>query len=94
MSMPKDYAELLHAFEKFRTQELIEFRDYLSHPWRIFWANFLAGTARGLGFLLGAAAVLAVSGFIIQHYLAHIPMVGDFFQALYQWIEQTLKPTH
>lgn len=90
---PKDYGVLLQSFEKFRTQELGEFRDYLSRPWRILWLNFLAGTARGLGFWLGAAAVITVSGFIIKHYLAHIPMVGDLFQAVDQWIEQTVRPS-
>lgn len=92
--MTKDYDVLIRAFEKFRTQELEEFRDYLSHPWRIIGVNFLAGTARGLGFLLGAATVITISAFITKHYLSHIPMVGEFFQAVSLWIEQTVKNIH
>lgn len=74
--------------------ELEEFVTYLRKPRRIFWANFLAGTARGLGFWLGTAAVITISVFVIKQYLSHVPMVGQFFEAVGQWIEQTVKPTH
>lgn len=93
-NMTKDYDSLIRAFEKFRTQELIEFRNYLRRPWHMIWLNFLLGTARGLGFWLGAAAVITISMFVTKHYLSHVPMVGQFFQAVGQWIEQTVKPTH
>jgi hypothetical protein len=33
---------------------LKDYLDYLSSPVRIFFMNFLAGIARGLGFLIGA----------------------------------------
>jgi len=74
----------------FRKKELEEFRNYLHSPWRIIWANFLAGTMRGLGFLLGAAIVLAVLGFILKSVLVNIPIVGDFFEAVNEWIRNTL----
>ncbi len=73
-----------------KVTELEEFITYLRRPRRIFWTNFLAGTARGLGFWLGAAAVITISVFVTKHYLSHVPMVGQFFQALGQWIEQTI----
>lgn len=71
--------------------ELEEFVRYLRHPRRIFWANFWAGTARGLGFWLGTAAVITVSVFVIKQYLSHVPMVGQFFEAVGQWIEETTR---
>lgn len=90
----KDYDALIRSFEKFRTQELEEFRDYLRRPWHIIGVNFLAGTARGLGFWLGAAAVITVSVFVTKQYLSHMPIMGQFFEAVGQWIEQTTQPTH
>ena len=48
--------------EKLKRVELQEFTNYLHSPWRILWANFLAGTARGLGFILGVALVLTIVG--------------------------------
>lgn len=79
------------AFENFRKVELEEFRYYLKSPWRIFWANFLAGTARGLGLLIGATVIIALVGFIIKEYLANIPLIGEFFLAVDKWIEMTIR---
>lgn len=73
--------------QKLKRVELQEFTHYLSSPWRILWANFLAGTARGLGFILGVALVLTAVGFITTKVLSQIPIVGEFFQAVYIWIQ-------
>ena len=74
----------------FKIHELKEFHDYLSSPWRIMWTNFLAGTMRGLGFLIGAAFVLAIIGYVLKELLVNIPIVGDFFKAINEWIQATL----
>lgn len=79
--------------EKIKRVELQEFTNYLSTPWRIFWANFLAGTARGLGFILGVAIVLTVTGFIVTKILSQIPIVGEFFQAVNLWIQNVVNET-
>lgn len=85
------HKHLYRAFENFRKVELEEFRYYLKSPWKIFWANFLAGTARGLGLLIGVTLVVALVGFIIKEYLANIPIVGEFFLAVDKWIEMTIR---
>jgi hypothetical protein len=75
------------ALFKFRKSELQQFSNYLSSPFRIFFANFLAGTSRGLGFFVGAALVIALSVFIITKVLSQIPIVGDTFVWLGDWIQ-------
>lgn len=87
----EEHARLLKAFEKFRKNELEEFRSYLQSPGKIFFSNFLAGTARGLGFLFGAAIVIALVTYVTKEILANIPIIGDFSLALQKWIEETLK---
>ncbi|MBI2638600.1 hypothetical protein HYW83_03350 [Candidatus Peregrinibacteria bacterium] len=77
--------------EKLKKVELQEFTNYLHSPWRIFWANFLAGTARGLGFLIGATLIITVIGLLITKILGNIPLVGEFFQAVNVWIQHALK---
>ena len=77
--------------EKLKRVELQEFTNYLHSPWRIFWANFLAGTARGLGFIIGVALVLMIVGFITTKVLSQIPIVGDFFQAVYIWVQGAVQ---
>jgi hypothetical protein len=76
--------------EKLKRVELQEFTNYLSTPWRILWANFLAGTARGLGFIIGVALVLTIVGFIVTKVLSQIPIVGEFFQAVNLWIQNAI----
>ena len=51
----KDIKVVEKTIEKLKRIELQEFTNYLSSPWRIIWANFLAGTARGLGW--GASTI-------------------------------------
>ncbi len=87
----KQHKELLKAFETFRKVELREFRDYLAAPKKIILANFIAGTARGLGFFFGAAIVVAGVSFLLKEILANIPVIGDLSLALETWIEQTLE---
>lgn len=82
--------KLEQIINKLRRVELQEFTNYLHSPWRVFWANFLAGTARGLGFLFGVAIVLTIIGFLMTKILTQIPVVGDFFQAINLWIQETL----
>lgn len=77
--------------EKLKRIELQEFTNYLHSPWRILWANFLAGTSRGLGFIIGVALVLSIVGFVITKILVQIPFVGDFFQAMNIWIQEVVS---
>lgn len=77
--------------EKLKRVELQEFTNYLSTPWRILWANFLAGTARGLGFIIGVALILTIVGFVVTKILSQIPLVGEFFQAINLWIQETVR---
>ena len=93
MKTEREVRKMDQILEKLKRVELQEFTNYLQSPWRIFWANFMAGTARGLGFLLGAAFVLTIIGFITTRLLSHIPLVGDFFQATNIWIQDALKET-
>lgn len=69
---------------------LQEYCAYLNKPGRIFWTNFLAGTARGLGFLIGATLVLILGAFVLEKILSSIPIVGNFFTWLDLWLKENL----
>ncbi|PIQ77486.1 hypothetical protein COV82_04175 [Candidatus Peregrinibacteria bacterium CG11_big_fil_rev_8_21_14_0_20_46_8] len=73
--------------------ELQQITNYLQSPWRIIWVNFLAGTFRGLGFLVGAALVLTLIGFVLTNILSEAPIVGDFFEVVRIWIEDAIEQT-
>lgn len=75
--------------EKFAT--LTDFVRYYSSPWKIFFSNFLAGTAYGLGFIIGAAVLITVIAYILGHILVNIPIVGQFFAWLNDWLAVNLQ---
>lgn len=87
----REIKKLERLISKLKRVELQEFTNYLHSPWRILWANFLAGTARGLGFLIGAVLIITVVSFILTKVLAQIPLVGEFFTAANHWIQEAIK---
>ncbi|MDP3975513.1 MAG: DUF5665 domain-containing protein, partial [bacterium] len=74
---------VMHSFvQALETSGFKEYVDYMGRPWRTFWMNLLLGIARGLGFVIGATVVVAIVVWIISSILANIPIVGDFFRTL------------
>jgi hypothetical protein len=70
-----------------------QYLRYLSSPKNILWRHFLAGTAQGLGFLLGSAIILWITSFILANLLGEIPLVANFSRAVEAWIQaQTNTP--
>ncbi|EKD63978.1 MAG: hypothetical protein ACD_51C00115G0005 [uncultured bacterium] len=75
--------------EKFSV--LTDFVRYYSSPWKIFFSNFLAGTAYGLGFIIGAALLVTIIAYILGNVLANVPIVGQFFAWLNDWLATNLQ---
>ncbi|MBE6111964.1 MAG: hypothetical protein E7195_02935 [Peptococcaceae bacterium] len=68
--------ELTRTMEKTRIAEYV---DYLEHPFRLIWTNFLIGVARGLGGTIGLALVIGVLVFIVQELIMlNLPVISDF----------------
>jgi hypothetical protein len=74
---------------KLRERELELFTMYFEKPWKIFFINFFAGTAKGLGFFLGAAIVIAILTYFLGQFLSGVPYLGDFFQNASEWLKAT-----
>lgn len=68
--------ELTRTMEKTRIAEYVQ---YLEHPGKLLWTNFLIGVARGLGSTIGLAIVLSVLVFFIQKLIMlNLPGISDF----------------
>ena len=74
---------------KLRERELELFTTYFEKPWKIFFINFFAGTAKGLGFFLGAAIVIAILTYFLSQFLSEVPYFGDFFENASEWLKST-----
>jgi|GEM_PF-716240 hypothetical protein len=90
----KSRAKVVHnQYISVNTMKLKEVQDYLlyvSSLKRILWINFLVGTARGLGFIVGTVIVLAVLTFFISQVLSEIPWIGESFRWLDDWLRENI----
>ena len=68
--------ELTRTMEKTRIAEYVQ---YLEHPGRLLWTNFLIGLARGLGSTIGLAVVLGIFVYFVQKLvMLNLPVISDF----------------
>ena len=92
----KDLSSLAEVTERLtRTMEktrIAEYVDYLEHPWRLLWTNFLIGLARGLGGTVGLAIVLGVLVFVIQNLIMlNLPVISDFIADFIRMIQENYQ---
>jgi|GEM_PF-6574793 len=83
---------LLKAAKRIENAGIRDYMDFMSSPWKIFGVNFLVGTARGLGLILGVSLVLAIVGYVLTQILSDLPIVGDFFSSLYDFLRANGLP--
>ncbi|MDB4897167.1 MAG: hypothetical protein JWN15_3429 [Firmicutes bacterium] len=82
--------KLNFAIEK---MNLAEYTTLLQHPWRLLWINFLAGSARGLGFGIGFAVLSAFVLYIMRELMmANLPWIGGFIATMVRLTELHLRP--
>ncbi len=81
--------ELTRVMEKTRIAEYVQ---YLDHPWKLLWSNFLIGIARGLGSTIGLAIILAIAFFILQHIvMLNLPFISDLITKMVYTIQENLR---
>lgn len=66
---------LENLVEAIHASGMEEFIEYIRSPWRMLWPNFVAGVARGIGTLIGAAVVIAAIGWFLTT-LIDLPLIG------------------
>ena len=62
--------------EENASEALKEFIRYSSNPWRLIWANFVAGVFRGLGAIIGASVFIAFLIWVLTLFV-DAPLVGN-----------------
>lgn len=89
-SVLREVAEqLTRTMEKTRIAEYVE---YLNHPLRLLWTNFLIGIARGLGSTIGLAIVLGVIIYVMQKVIMlNLPVLSDFTSRFIKMVMDNLQ---
>jgi hypothetical protein len=74
--------------------KLNEYVNYLENPKRMFFANFLAGIARGFGASMGFTLLAAVIIYILQGVVKlNLPIIGKFISDIVNIVNNNLRST-
>jgi hypothetical protein len=82
----KDLERLLRVFDMIGFGE---FMRYLASPTRILFWNFAAGTAKGLGIVVGMTVVVAIIMWGLTK-MVDFPLIGEYFQKIIELIDSTV----
>ncbi|HEY8348611.1 MAG TPA: DUF5665 domain-containing protein [Clostridiales bacterium] len=83
--------KLVMDMEKSRIREYV---CYLENPKKVFFSNFLAGLARGVGASIGFTLLAAVLLYVLQKIVRwNLPIIGDFINEIARIVENNLRNT-
>ena len=72
--------------------KLNEYVHYLEHPKKLFFANFLAGIARGFGASIGFTLLAAVIIYILRGIVEwNLPVIGEFISDIVSIVNNNLQ---
>lgn len=77
----------------FQAAGVVDYLEYLNSGKRIFWVNFKAGVARGLGMTIGMTVILGVFVWVLA-LLVDLPVVGEYFADAKQYITEYADNTN
>ena len=86
-SPEKELVKVLNA------ADVVEFLEYLKSGRRIFWVNFRAGVAKGLGVTVGMTVILGVIVWVLTM-LVDLPLVGEYFQDAKSYVTEYAENTN
>lgn len=72
--------------------KLAEYIELLNNPWRLFWVNFLAGLARGVGIAIGGSLLVALLLYLLsQIAVLNLPLISDFIAEIVRLVQVQLR---
>ena len=84
----KEIANLSRLLERLDATGVAQYVRLMQCTPKVLWLNFISGIARGLGFTVGTAIVLAVAYKIISHIITmNIPYLTDMLMDLVEIIQ-------
>ena len=86
-SPEKELVKVLNA------ADVVDFLEYLKSGKRVFWVNFRAGVAKGLGITVGMTVILGVLVWVLTM-LVDLPLVGEYFQDAKSYVTEYAENTN
>ena len=75
-----DWTALRQTAAFLHKANLADFMTIVNNPWKSAWLNFLAGLARGVGFVIGFTVIGGLMLYALKRAFAHaagVPFIGD-----------------
>ena len=91
-SMPKSSPEK-ELVKVLDAADVLEFLEYLKSGKRVFWINFKAGVAKGLGVTVGMTLILGVIAWVLTM-LVDLPLVGEYFEDAKSYVTEYAENTN
>lgn len=77
----------------FQAAGVVDYLEYLKSGKRIFWVNFKAGIARGLGMTIGMTVILGIFIWVLTM-LVDLPLVGEYFEQAKVFVTEYVDNTN
>ena len=91
-SMPKSSPEK-ELVKVLNAADVVDFLEYLKSGKRVFWVNFRAGVAKGLGVTVGMTLVLGIIVWVLTM-LVDLPLVGEYFKDAQSYVTEYAENTN
>ena len=91
-SMPKSSPEK-ELVKVLNAADVVEFLEYLKSGKRVFWVNFRAGVAKGLGVTVGMTVILGILIGVLTM-LVDLPLVGQYFKEAQSYVTEYAENTN
>lgn len=91
-SMPKSSPEK-ELVKVLNAADVVEFLEYLKSGKRVFWVNFRAGVAKGLGVTVGMTVILGLLVWVLTM-LVDLPLVGEYFKEARSYVTEYAENTN
>ena len=82
--------EIIKTFE---AGGVVDYLEYLQSGKRVFWVNFKAGVAKGLGLTVGMTVVVGIVVWILTM-LINLPIVGEYFADAKEYVTEYADSTN
>ena len=87
-SLEEKMSRLTLTMEKVKLGEYVEL---LNNPWKLFWVNFIAGLARGVGIAIGGTVLVALLLYILSRIaVLNLPLISDFIAEIVRLVQTQL----
>ena len=82
--------EIIRTFE---AGGVVDYLEYLQSGKRVFWVNFKAGIAKGLGVTVGMTVVVGIVVWILTM-LINLPIIGEYFAEAKEYVTEYADKTN